>query len=107
MLAQAVSSRVPASIMAGASHFTSKTVDPPTRRESIYASHRPQTPIPSMLNDEEDDEEEEELIFEGDDTEGDVPVRIELQEPSSDVEATGEAGYVRELIVQMRKDRQC
>lgn len=57
-----------------------------------------------MLNDEEDEEEEEELIFEGDNTEGevparieveggntegDVPVRIEVQEPSSDDDDNG------------------
>ncbi|XP_041466864.1 serine/arginine repetitive matrix protein 2-like [Lytechinus variegatus] len=83
------------SIHHGASvHFTSKTVDPPARRESIYASHRPQTPIPAMHHDptldDDDDDDDDEVVIDAENPKGDGPVREGVKEASSEALATGE-----------------
>nr|XP_054757271.1 mucin-2-like [Lytechinus pictus] len=84
------------SIHHGASvHFTSKTIEPPARRESIYASHRPKTPIPAMLqdptlDDNDDDDDDDEVVIDTVNPKGDGPVREGVEEASSEALATGE-----------------
>ncbi|XP_063956953.1 mucin-2-like isoform X2 [Lytechinus pictus] len=81
------------SIHHGASvHFTSKTIEPPARRESIYASHRPKTPIPAMLQDPtlDDDDDDDEVVIDTENPKGDGPVREGVEEASSEALATGE-----------------
>ncbi|XP_041466885.1 mucin-12-like [Lytechinus variegatus] len=85
------------SIHHGASvHFTSMTIDPPARRESIYASHRPQTPIPAMHHDptlDDDDDDDDEVVIDVENPKGDGPVREGVKEASSEALAAGEDAH--------------